>query len=186
MKIKLKKKKKQTNKQQHHHAKSNKQHYCKSMFTQNNTVYSRTKEKAIPFWLVVGQMAFAGLKDTEMQKNIDVQSWGNFLLFQKKFKMIRLLKDCSKDKNMQLVHYLRHCVLSKKYLFVKAREYPNSSVWQHVFVLIRQNRFLCTLTKVKCNHVEHTSHKNWYHSSPNCGEFSRWRESATFFTFKIV
>lgn len=43
------KKKKQTNKQQHHHAKSNKQHYCKSMFTQNNTVYSRTKEKAIPF-----------------------------------------------------------------------------------------------------------------------------------------
>ena len=48
----------------------NKQHYCKSMFTQNNTVYSRTKEKAIPFWLVVGQMAFAGLKDTEMQKKI--------------------------------------------------------------------------------------------------------------------
>ena len=24
---------------------SNKQHYCKSMSTQNNTVYSRTKEK---------------------------------------------------------------------------------------------------------------------------------------------
>lgn len=100
--------------------------------------------------------------------------------------MIRLLKDCSKDKNMQLVHYLRNCVASKKNSFEKAREYPTWSVWQHVFVLIRQNRFLCTLTEVKCNHAEHTSHKNWYHSSPNCGEFSRWRESATFFTYKIV
>ena len=65
-------------------------------------------------------MAFAGLKDTEMQKkNIDVQSWGNFLFFQKKFKMIRLLKDRSKDKNMQLVHYLRNCVASKKKIRLK-------------------------------------------------------------------
>ena len=43
-------------------------------------------------------MAFAGLKDTEMQENIDVQSSGNFLLFQTKFKMIHFLKDCSKNK----------------------------------------------------------------------------------------
>ena len=28
---------------------SNKQHYSKSMFIQNNTVCGRTKEKAIPF-----------------------------------------------------------------------------------------------------------------------------------------
>lgn len=157
------------------------------MFIQNNTVCGRTKEKAIPFWLVVGQMAFAGLEDTEMQENIDVQSSGNFLLFQTKFKMIHLLKDCSKNnKKKQLLSYLRSCVPWKRNPFEKAREYPTLSVWQHAFVLIRENRFLCTLTQVKCNHVEHTSHKNWYHSSPNCGEFSSWRESATFFTYNIV
>lgn len=31
-----------------------------------------------------------------------------------------------------------------------------------------------------------TSHKNWYHSSPNCGEFSRCRESATFLICKRI
>lgn len=182
MKIK-KKTDKQTTSSSCQNKQSNKQHYCKSIFTQNNTVYSRTKEKAIPFWLVVGQMAFAGLKDTEMQKNIDVQSWGNFLLFQKKFKIIRLLKIVRKTKHATGSLFKKLCALKKK-SFEKAGEYPTSSVWQHVFVLIRQHRFLCTLTEVKCNHVEHTSHKNWYHSSPNSGEFSRWRESATFFTYK--
>ena len=163
----------------------NKQHYCKSMFTQNNTVYSRKRESNT-FLTCRRTNGVCWIKRYWNAKNIDVQSWGNFLLFQKKFKMIRLLKDCSKDKNIQLVNYLRNCVASKKNSCEKAREYPTWSVWQHVFVLIRQNRFLCTLNEVKCNHVEHTSHKNWYHSSPNSGEFSRWRESATFFTYKIV
>ena len=31
-----------------------------------------------------------------------------------------------------------------------------------------------------------TSHKNWYHSSPNWGEFSRCRESATFLICKRI
>ena len=33
--------------------------------------------------------------------------------------MIRLLKDCSKDKNIQLINYLRNCVASKKKIRVK-------------------------------------------------------------------